>query len=197
MHPERKLRLLLRALWSSPVLLLSFFPGTTHAQGSDFGSVIDKLSATLDAASQSALARPRIFVNEFQEAHHDQTMLAPELTKEFSQELSRKRTFDVVDGPRPFEFKKSGLLEEPSPASTHSATHILDGYLDELEDQVVLRITLARRPDKTVVFDQRIALPLTPDMKALAAQPPIVIWVPNSRTRSRGIALVFSPRRTS
>ena len=45
---------------------------------------------------------------------------------------------------------------------------LVEGYLDELQDRVAVRIKATGTEDNKAVFDERITLPLTLELKSLA-----------------------------
>jgi TonB family protein len=163
------------------VALLVAVPEQARAQAPDFNAVVSQLSDAIASESRGLVVKPSVVVTDFVESHGHSTGLGVELAREFSGFLAKNaRDFRVADSDS--EFDVSGASGASSESALDAAancsvgrpkpTFIVDGAMDELQDGVVIRLRATRTEDHKAIFDERVTVPLTPQLQALEAKPP-------------------------
>jgi len=113
---------------------------------------------------------------DFAETHGSPNELGAALAAAFSKSLAKNAQDFVVSG-EDTEFQ--GFRTARSPARSGDDTSSVDcsagqpkpsiaveGYFDDLPDRIVLRIKATRNEDNKILFDERVSLPLTPEMQS-------------------------------
>jgi TonB family protein len=163
-------------------LALAFLlPTCLESQAPDFDAVASRLSASISMSSKGLEIKPSVLVADFTETHGGLNQLGAELAKELSRSLAKNaKDFAVADRDSKFDaFMNARLSPRPengAPAVDCSAGQaqpniVVDGYFDSLDDRIVVRIKAARLEDNKVIFDERISLPLTPELQSLESKP--------------------------
>jgi TonB family protein len=125
--------------------------------------------------------KPSVIVTDFVETHGNSNEMGKELSRQLSKALAKNaRDFVVADSNGEFDTPTTGRL--PSQPAADAAvncstgkrkpTFVVDGDMDELQDRVVVRIKATRIEDNKAFFDERVTLPLTPELQALQSKPP-------------------------
>ncbi len=146
----------------------------------DFSAIASRLAGAVVLVSRGLLVKPSVAVADFVETHGGSNAMGAELSGEFSKSLATNaRDFVVADSNG--EFDTSRATELPAQSATDATvkcsagkpkpTFIVEGYMDELEDHVVVRIKATRTEDNKSVFDERITLALTPELRGLESKP--------------------------
>jgi TonB family protein len=162
------------------VALVAVAPGRTYCQAPDFDAVAARLSSAIVLVSRGLLVRPSVVVTDFAETHGGSNAMGEELARELSKALAKNaRDFVVADPDGEFDASSAtGLPSQPAAdagvncsAGKPKPTFVVSGFMDELQDRVVVRIEATRTEDKKSVFDERVTVPLTPEMQALESKP--------------------------
>jgi TonB family protein len=171
------------------VLLLfacAAFPGVApqeaHAQAPDFDAVSSRLGDAILSLSRGLIVKPTVVVMDFVETHGASNAMGAELSRRFSSSLAKNaRDFVVADSN--YEFDTSSASRLPPSSAGDSAvncsagqpkpTFVVEGFMDELQDRVVIRIKATRTEDNKAVLDERVTVPLTPELQALESKPPL------------------------
>jgi TonB family protein len=182
MRPDRTRR----GLHVANVLLLfacAAFPSVAaqeaHAQTPNFDAVASRLGDAILSLSRGLILKPSVVVSNFAETHGSSSAMGAELAQQFSKSLAKNaRDFTVADSN--YEFDTSSASRSPSQSADDAAvncaagkpkpTFVVNGYMDELEDRVVIRIEATRTEDNKAIFDERVTVPLTPDLRALESK---------------------------
>jgi TonB family protein len=183
MRPDRTRRRLysLNALTGLLFLaLVGALPERTYGQAPDFGAVAGRLSDAIALVSRGMLAKPSVVVTDFAETHGGSNAMGAELARELSKSLGKNARDFVVADPGG-EFDTSSAAGPPSQPAADAGvncsagkpkpTFVVSGYMDELQDRVVVRIEAVRTEDKKSVFDERVTVPLTAELQALESKP--------------------------
>jgi len=151
------------------------------AQVTDFDAVASRLSASVSLSSKGLEIKPSVLVADFSETHGGVNQLGAELAKELSRSLAtnakdfavaeRDSKFDAFMRARLSTRTDNGTLAVECSAGQAEPSIVVDGFFDSLDDRVVLRIKATRREDKKVIFDERVSLPLTPELQSLESKP--------------------------
>lgn len=156
----------------------------TQAQPSQASS-LDALSARAAGAIENAAKLPvstsNVLVVDFVEAQGSPSQLGADLAREFSDSLSKHAWgFSVLDRAEYLKELSADKLSADSfkmpetvkcYAMEFGAVAVVAGSLDHVGDQVVARVQVERLADQKEIFDERISLPVTPEMQALASKP--------------------------
>lgn len=150
-------------------------------QVTDFDAVASRLSASVSLSSKGLEIKPSVLVADFSETHGGVNQLGAELAKELSGPLAKNaKDFAVAERDSKFDaFMRARLSPQSgngTPAVECSAGQaepsiVVDGFFDSLDDRVVVRIKATRLEDKKVIFDERVSLPLTPELQSLESKP--------------------------
>jgi TonB family protein len=187
---------LFRFLILLPLMALPL-AGFLGAQTLNFDSLASRLSAYISMSSGKPAIKPSVLVMDFVETDKHPSQLGSELAAEFSTSLPQNaRSFVVVNGDRKFEDFKIARSAAPSggdgpsvgcSAGQSRPTIVVDGYVDVLDDRVALRIKATRIEDMKTIFDERITLPLTPELQSLESKP-----VPGNGSSPAGVGTVWN-----
>jgi TonB family protein len=160
--------------------LVAAAPQRVYCQAPDFDAVAARLSGAIALVSRGLLVKPSVVVTDFAETHGGSNAMGAELARELSKALAKNARDFVVADPGG-EFDASGATGLPSQPAADAGVNcsagkpkpafVVSGYMDELQDRVVVRIEATRTEDKKSVFDERVAVPLTPEMQALESKP--------------------------
>jgi TonB family protein len=177
-----------RGLHIAKVLLLlacAAFPnvvsGAAQAQAPNFDAVASRLGDAVLSVSRGLILKPSLVVTNFAETHGSSNALGAELARRFSKSLAQNaRDFTVADSNTEFDTSGTSRLNSQSAddaavncaAGKPKPTFVVNGYMDELEDRVVIRIEATRTEDDKPIFDERVTVPLTPQLQALESKPP-------------------------
>ena len=163
-------------------LVVAFvLPASLEAQASDFEAVASRLSASISQSSKGLEIKPTVLVADFSETHGGINQLGAELATELSRSLA-KNTQDFAVAERDSKFDafmnarlspRSGNGAPPVACAAGQAEPniVVDGFFDSLDDRIVVLIKATRLEDKKVIFDERISLPLTPELQSLESKP--------------------------
>jgi TonB family protein len=161
-----------------------------YAQAPDFDAIASRLAGSILLSSRGLLVKPSVLVMDFMETHGRPNEMETKLSRDFSKSLAKdERDFVVADPNGEFEAFKIGRLPSGPAAETSSVdcsagqpepTIVVDGYLDELQDRIIVRIKATRIADEKTIFDERITLPLTPELQALESEPLSAAEAPSS-----------------
>jgi TonB family protein len=178
-----------RRVVSAKALILLFcaalavvHPRQTRAQAPDFNAIASRLSDALSSFSRGLVVKPSVVVTEFVETHGGSTEMGAELARQFSSSLTKgARDFLVADSHGEFDVSGASAASHLSSQSAGDSvncsagqpkpTFVVEGYMDELQDRVVIRIKALRMEDHKAVFDERVTVPLTPALQALESKP--------------------------
>ena len=162
-------------------LVFVFHQAGLSGQQPELSKVAASLAGVINEASFANATAPTVRVDDFRELHGAPSQLGPELADDFAKALlAAPRHFTVrergIDSPSevranaptdPFKNPKQAAgCESPQP----DATFVVEGELDDLPDRLVLRVKATRISDSSVVFDQRVVLPLNSMMSALVSK---------------------------
>jgi TonB family protein len=185
MRPDRTRRRLRTAnilLFVACAAFPCVVPNQAHAQAPNFDAVASRLGDAILSVSRGLILKPSVAVTNFVETHGSANAMGAELAKQFSGSLSKSaRDFTVADSYE--EFDLPGASRSSSPSTGDSAvncaagqpkpTFVVEGHMDELQDRVVIRIQATRTEDNKSVFDERVTVPLTPELQALESKTPL------------------------
>jgi TonB family protein len=159
----------------------SVVSASLDAQVTDFDAVASRLSASISVSSKGLEIKPSVLVADFSESHGGVNQLGAELAKQLSLLLAKNaKDFAVAERDSKFDaFMNSRLPLRPEsgppPADCSDGqaepSIVVDGFFDSLDDRVVVRIKATRLEDKKAIFDERISLPLTPELQSLESRP--------------------------
>jgi len=161
--------------------LVVAFPEQTPAQAADFSAIVSRLSDAISSFSRGLVVKPSVVVTDFVETHGGSTEMGAELARQFSRSLAKNaRDFVVADSTGEFDVSPASPLSSRSAdnsavncsAGQPKPTFVVEGYMDELQDRVVIRIKATRTEDTKAIFDERVTVPLTPPLQALELKPP-------------------------
>jgi len=154
------------------VLALAAIP-PAQAQHPELDALASDTAAAIARSSQHS-SRTNVLVVDFNEAHGPSDRLGRKLARDFADSLAAKAIgFSVLDrGTYVQMFAADKLTPEsyadPETAKCYAlelkATVIVDGEIDLLPDRIVLWVRASQIKDKNQFFDQRISLPLTPEL---------------------------------
>jgi TonB family protein len=137
------------------------------------------------------VVKPSVVVADFVETHGGSTEMGAELARQFSKSLAKNaRDFLVADSNGEFDVSGTSRLSSQSAgdsavncsAGQPKPTFAVEGYMDELQDRVVIRIKATRTEDNKAVFDERVTVPLTPELQALESKPPLAAEKPSGES---------------
>jgi TonB family protein len=143
------------------VALLVAVPEQARAQAPDFNAVVSQLSDAIASESRGLVVKPSVVVTDLVESHGHSTGLGVELAREFD-----------VSGASGASSESALDAAANCSAGRPKPTFIVDGSMDELQDGVVIRLRATRTEDHKAIFDERVTVPLTPQLQALEAKPP-------------------------
>jgi TonB family protein len=148
----------------------------------DFDASASRLADAVLLLSRGLIVKPSVVVMDFVETHGGSNEMGKELSRQFSHSLATKaRDFIVADSNSGFDAfgadRSTFRSTADAPTVDCSAgqpkpTFLVEGYLDELQDRVVVRIKATWTEDNKAVFDERVTLALTPELKSLESKPP-------------------------
>jgi TonB family protein len=159
----------------------SIVPEAAQAQAPNFDAVASRLGDAILSVSRGLIVKPSLVVTNFAETHGSSNAMGAELARQFSKSLAQNaRDFTVADSNTEFDTSHASRLTSRSAddaavncaAGKPEPTFVVNGYMDELEDRVVIRIEATRTEDKKAIFDERVTVPLTPELWALESKPP-------------------------
>jgi TonB family protein len=166
------------------LLALAAIPAA-RAQTPQPPSPLDSLAARMaDAIHKNPkfpFSTPNILVADFVETQGPSSELGAELAREFSDYLKKHaRGFNVLDRAeylKKFAADKLSADSYDKPetmkcyAMEFGAMAVVTGSLDDFSDRVLVRVEATRIADRKIIFDERISLPLTPEMQASISMP--------------------------
>ncbi len=161
------------------VCLVATVPERAYCQAPDFDAVAVRLSGAIVLVSRGLLVKPSVVVTDFVETHGGSNAMGAELARELSKALAKNaRDFVVADPGGEFDASNATGLPAQSAADAGvncsagkpKPTFVVEGHMDELQDRIVVRIEATRIEDKKTVFDERVTVPLTPEMQALESK---------------------------
>jgi TonB family protein len=165
-------------VWLAVALVVS---ARLDAQVTDFEAVASRLSASISVSSKGLEIKPSVLVADFSESHGGVNQLGAELAKQLSLSLAKNaKDFAVAERDTKYDsFMNSRLPPRPGsgppPADCSEGqaqpSIVVDGFFDSLDDRVVVRIKATRLEDKKAIFDERVSLPLTPELQSLESKP--------------------------
>jgi TonB family protein len=159
----------------------SVVPEQVHAQTPNFDAVATRLSDAILSVSRGLILKPSVVVTNFAETHGSSNAMGAELARRFSKSLAQNaRDFTVADSNTEFDTSRASRLTSQSAddaavncaAGQPKPTFVVEGYMDELQDRVVIRIKATRTEDTKAIFDERVTVQLTPELQALESKPP-------------------------
>jgi TonB family protein len=162
------------------VALVAAVPEQAYSQAPDFDAVAARLSDAILLVSRGLLVKPSVVVTDFAETHGSANAMGAELARQLSKALAKNaRDFKVADSNAEFDTSSASRLPSQSAADASvncaagkaKPTFVVGGEMDELQDRVVVRIKATRAEDNKAVFDERVTVPLTPEMQALESKP--------------------------
>jgi TonB family protein len=163
----------------------------TYAQAPYFDAIASRLTDAILSLSRGLVVKPSVVVTDFVETHGSSNEMGKELTRQFSKSFSKNaRDFVVADSSGGFDTSSASRSPSQSAASAPAVncsagqpqpTFVVDGYMDEFQDRVVIRIKATRTEDNKSVFDERVTVPLTPDLQALESKPPAAAEKPSNQ----------------
>lgn len=167
------------------ISILAVFVAGTNAQVSNELAVADIASHAAAAIliDSKGLATPRkALVVDFAETHGSPTALGQQLAGEFSTFLEKQAhgSFVVDRGESLRETAEERLFSESFESSNVTmcyrdevgAAVVVEGIIDDLSDRIALRVKVWRIADRKNIFDERILLPVTEEMRTLHAKAP-------------------------
>jgi TonB family protein len=194
MRPDR----FRRGLRTANVLLLlvctafpSVAPEPVQAQTPTFDAVASRLGDAILSLSRGLILKPSVVVANFAETHGSSNAMGAELARQFSSSLAKNaRDFTVADSNGGFDVSGASRLSSQSggasavncSAGQPKPTFVVEGSMDELQDRVVIRIEATRTEDNKPVFDERVTVPLTPQLQALESKPPSAAEKPSGES---------------
>lgn len=161
--------------------LVAAVPEQMRAQAPDLDAIAPRLADAILSLSRGLIVKPSVVVADFVETHGNSNEMGKALARQLSMALAKNaRDFVVADSNGEFDTAGTGRL--PSQPAADAAvncatgkpkpTFVVDGDMDELQDRVVVRIKATRTEDNKAVFDERVTLPMTPELKALESRLP-------------------------
>ncbi len=163
-------------------------PEQAFAQAPDFDAIASRAADAILALSRGLVVKPSVVVSDFVETHGGSNAMGAELARRFSKSLAKNARDFVVADPNS-EFDTSSASRLPSPSAADAAvncaagkpkpTFVVEGYMDQLQDRVVIRIKATRTEDNKAIFDERVTVPLTPELQALETKPTSVAEKPS------------------
>lgn len=164
-------------------------PFSAQDERGQFNDVAADLAGAIIKSSRGAPFRIAAAVVDFQEQNGEVTALGVRLADQFSAALSKSAVgFEVIDRN---SFSGSHALYRPT-AEDMSDPKTMECYINEPSTAVVVRGTVNEESDRLVlwirgqrlhetIFDQRITIPATSELKQLMAEPrehrPTPTWV--------------------
>jgi TonB family protein len=146
-------------------------------QQTDLDALASEVATAISNSSRGPFKEAKVLVIDFEDKSQNPSELGAKLAEVFSDSLRKNaRGFVVMDR---VEYLRSFAADKLDPqfyenpetmkcyADQLRATVIVDGTMDVLSNKVVLWVKALRTKDKEKIFDKRISLPLTPDMRAL------------------------------
>lgn len=166
----------------APSAILAFLiVPSVCAQQSELDATASRLSGAMFAALRGSLAKRSVLVVDFTETHGGSDQLGAELAVVFSKALARHSQgfwvsdrdtyFNSFSIDRPGDRSRGASSEAECTSGQPKPTIVVDGYFDSLSDRIILRIKATRTTDSEIVFDERTALPLTPELQLLESKP--------------------------
>ena len=156
-------------------------PEQALAQALDFDAIASRLADAILSLSRGLVVKPSVVVTEFVETHGGSSKMGAELARQFSKSLAKNARDFVIADPNS-EFDTSSASRLPSQSAADAAvncsagkpkpTFVVEGYMDQLQDRVVIRIKATRTDDNKAIFDERVTVPLTPELQALESKLP-------------------------
>jgi TonB family protein len=170
------------------VALLVATSGRARAQAPDFDAIASRVADAILTLSRGMVLKPSVAVTDFVETHGGSNEMGAELARRFSASLAKNaRDFAVADPNG--EFDTSGPSRLPSQSAADAAvncsagkpkpTFVVEGYMDQLQDRVVIRIRATRTEDDKAIFDERVTVPLTPELQAMESKPSTITEKPS------------------
>jgi len=146
---------------------------------------LDALAAKLATAIQKKAKLPfntsNVLVVDFVENQGPPTGLGGDLAREFSDSLSKHaQSFKVLDRGDYLKVFAADKLSADSYAKPETmkcyqadlgVMAVVTGTLDDLQDSVLLRVETKRVSDLGRIFDERISMPLTSEMRESMSKP--------------------------
>ncbi len=163
-------------------------PEQALAQAPEFDAIASRTADAILALSRGLVVKPSVVVADFVETHGGSNAMGAELARRFSKSLAKNaRDFVVADENSEFDTSIASRLPSPSAddaavncsAGKPKPTFVVEGYMDQLQDRVVIRIKATRSEDSKAIFDERVTVPLTPELQALETKPPSVTEKPS------------------
>jgi TonB family protein len=171
--------------------LSAIAPAEAHAQAPDFDVVTSRLDDAILSVSRGLIVKPSVVVTDFAETHGSANAMGAELAHQFSRSMAKNaRDFTVADSNGEFDVSSASRGSSPSGgdsavncgAGQPKPTFVVNGYMDELEDRVVIRIEATRTEDSKAIFDERVTVALTPELQALESKPPVAAEKPSGES---------------
>jgi TonB family protein len=169
------------------VALVVAASGQARAQAPDFDAIASRVTDAILTLSRGLLVKPSVVVTDFVETHGGSNEMGAELARQFSKSLAKNaRDFAVADSNGEFDTSSPSRLPSQSAADAAvncsagkpKPTFVVEGDMDQLQDRVIIRIKATRTEDNKAIFDERITVPLTPELQAMEAKPPSVTEKP-------------------
>jgi TonB family protein len=162
---------------------MAIVPEHTRAQAPDLDAIAPRLADAILSLSRGLIVKPSVVVTDFVETNGKSNEMGKELARQLSMALAKNaRDFVVADSDGEYDTAGTGRL--PSQSASDAAvncstgkpkpTFVVGGDMDELQDRVVVRTKATRTEDNKRVFDERVTLPMTPELKALESRSPSV-----------------------
>jgi TonB family protein len=153
----------------------------TVPQRSSLDALATKLATAIQKKSKLPFNTSNVLVVDFVENQGPPTELGAGLAREFSDALNKHaQGFNVLDRAEYLkEFAADKLSADsyakPETMKCYQADFgvmaVVIGTLDDLHDRVVLRVETKRVSDLEQIFDERISLPLTSEMRESISKP--------------------------
>jgi TonB family protein len=150
-------------------------------QSTEFDALAAKAANIIQKKSKLPFSSSRVLVTDFVETQGPPSELGAELAREFSESLAKHaQGFTLLNRTEYLEKFSADKLSADSydnPGATKcyendfGVVTVVTGSLDDLPDKVILRVQAKRVADLKNVFDERISMPLTSDMRTFISMP--------------------------
>jgi TonB family protein len=155
-------------------------PEQALAQAPDFDAIASRVADAILTLSRGLVVKPSVVVTDFVETHGGSNEMGAEFARRFSKSLAKNaRDFVVADPNGEFDTSSGSRLPSQSAAGAAvncsagkpKPTFVVEGDMDQLQDRVVIRIKATRTEDNKAIFDERVTVPLTPELQTMEAKP--------------------------
>jgi TonB family protein len=154
------------------------------AQSASLDALAAKMTDAIHKTSKLPFSKSNVLVVDFVETQGPPTELGADLARQFSDSLNKHaQGFNLVDRTEYLKEFASDKLSADSYSKPETmkcyamefgAMAVVTGHLDDFADKVELRVQAERISDKKGIFDERISLPMTPEMQALISKRAII-----------------------